>query len=136
MNQNHILSQQVSKQNLEQPLLADPRLSHNTHSFSQLPLQISNNERGRHLQTLNKRQLSQKKSESRKFSPGSSEVRSNKSGRSNGSRRSGMTRNPLHFEEKVLMHKVPGIDDRESHIYREFDSKGRCSQTFYQRAAL
>lgn len=34
------------------------------------------------------------------------------------------------------MHKGPGIDDRESHIYREFDSKGRCNQTFYQRAAL
>ena len=47
-----------------------------------------------------------------------------------------MTRNPLHFEQSVLKHVVPGIDDRESHLYKEFDSKGRADQSFYQRAAL
>jgi hypothetical protein len=47
-----------------------------------------------------------------------------------------MTRNPLHFEDKVMRHVVPGIDDRESHLYREYDQKGRMAQSFYQRAAL
>ena len=47
-----------------------------------------------------------------------------------------MTQNPLHYEQKVMQHIAPGIDDRESHIYKEYDSKGRLNQSFYQRAAL
>jgi hypothetical protein len=31
---------------------------------------------------------------------------------------------------------VPGIDDRETHLYREFDSKGRMNESFYRRATL
>lgn len=63
-------------------------------------------------------------------------VTSPQSKRSGHSRRSGMTRNPLHFEDKQLQHVGPGIDDRISHLYREYDNRGRVSQSFYQRAAL
>jgi hypothetical protein len=31
---------------------------------------------------------------------------------------------------------VPGIDDRETHLYREYDSKGRMNESFYRRATL
>ena len=61
-------------------------------------------------------------------------VTSNKSRRSIksiNSKKSGMTRNPMHFQEKVMQHIVPGIDDRESHLYRGFDHKGRIDQSFY-----
>ena len=62
--------------------------------------------------------------------------KSRKSIKSNNSRKSEMTRNPLHYDQKVFQHIGPGIDDRQSHIYREFDHKGRMNQNFYQRAAL
>ena len=78
--------------------------------------------------------------------PSISEGRSNRSGsvgvgspasrKSGMSRRSGMTRNPMHFEEKQLQHTGPGIDDRISHLYREYDNGKRVGQTFYERAAL
>ena len=42
----------------------------------------------------------------------------------------------LHFEQNVHQHVVPGIDDRESHLYREYDINGRINEAFYQRAAL
>ena len=74
-----------------------------------------------------------------KYSPNSGGVASpgsKRSGRSHNSRRSGMTRNPLHFEDKLLQHVGPGIDDKVSHLYRDYDSKGRVNQSFYQRAAL
>lgn len=44
-----------------------------------------------------------------------------------GNSRSGMTRNPMHFEDKLLQHVAPGIDDKVSHLYREYDSRGRIS---------
>jgi hypothetical protein len=31
---------------------------------------------------------------------------------------------------------VPGINDHESHLYREYDSKGRINHSFANRAAL
>lgn len=31
---------------------------------------------------------------------------------------------------------MPGIDDRETHLYRDYDTKGRISQSFHQKAAL
>lgn len=31
---------------------------------------------------------------------------------------------------------MPGIDDRETHLYRDYDTKGRINQSFHQRAAL
>ena len=68
-----------------------------------------------------------------RFSPGSDGATSQRSKRS---RRSGMTRNPLHFEQNVLKHTAPGIDDKESHLYKDFDYKGRIEQTFQQRAAI
>ena len=67
---------------------------------------------------------------------GSVGVGSPVSKKSGMSRRSGMTRNPLHFEDKQLQHAGPGIDDRVSHLYREYDNSKRVGQTFYQRAAL
>lgn len=70
------------------------------------------------------------------FSPASDGARSQKSRHSQTSKKSGMTQNPLHYEQKVLQHIAPGIDDRESRIYKEYDSKGRLNQSFYQRAAL
>lgn len=73
-------------------------------------------------------------SRSRTLSPRS--PASSRSGKSNISKRSGLTRNPLHFEDQVMQHAGPGLDDRESHIYRDFDSKGRIAESFYQRAAL
>ena len=66
-----------------------------------------------------------------RFSPINSDgVVSQKSKHSRDSRRSGMTRNPLHFEQNVHQHVVPGIDDRESKIYREFDIQGRVNSSF------
>ncbi len=47
-----------------------------------------------------------------------------------------MTRNPLHFQQNIHQHIVPGIDDRETHLYRDYDTKGRISQNFHQKAAL
>lgn len=42
----------------------------------------------------------------------------------------------MHFEDRLLQHVAPGIDDKVSHLYREYDNRGRVSQSFYQKAAL
>jgi hypothetical protein len=76
------------------------------------------------------------KSESKvRFSPDVSDNKSNYSSKSKGSKRSGMTRNPLHYEEN-MHHIVPGIDDSKTHLYREYDSRGRMNESFYRRATL
>ena len=31
---------------------------------------------------------------------------------------------------------MPGIDDRDTHLYREYDSKGRMNESFYRKATL
>lgn len=73
------------------------------------------------------------------FSP-----RSDKSNNSRRSRKSlksqksksSMTRDPLHFEQNVHYHDVPGINDKQSPLYREFDAQGRAKESFFQRATL
>ena len=59
--------------------------------------------------------------------------KSNRSGRSQGSKRSGMTRNPLHAQHS-MRYMAPGIDDLENKIYKDYDSKGRLNQSFQNKA--
>lgn len=47
-----------------------------------------------------------------------------------------MTRNPRHYEDNVLKHVGPGINDGESRLYKGYDSRGRVDQSFQQKAAL
>ena len=119
---------------------AHPDFAHRTMSLSPKSEEKRNSQYQGHHRNFSHTDLkSGKSNRSGCISPASDGVTSNKSKRSvrsGNSRKSGMTRNPLHFEEKVMRHVVPGIDDRESHIYREYDHKGRMAQSFYQRAAL